>query len=57
MPIMLPSLSLNHAARVVPVVAMPLWVLRPGKSYSSNTTPRDCGSLTSASMSLVAKPI
>ena len=31
---MLPSLSLNHAARVGPVVAMPLWVLRLGKSCS-----------------------
>ena len=40
MPIMFPSLSLNHAARVGPVVAMPLWVLRLGKSYSSNTTAR-----------------
>jgi hypothetical protein len=31
MPIMLPSLSLNHAARVGPVVAMPLSVFEAGK--------------------------
>ncbi len=38
-PIRLPSLSLNQAARFGPTEAIPSTVLKPGKSYSSNTTP------------------
>jgi hypothetical protein len=48
---MFPSESLNHAVFAPPPVAMPLTVLIPGASYSSNTTPLDFSSATSFSTS------
>src|SRR5207245_10022698 len=39
--IRLPSESLNHATLFPPRSAMPLTVLSPGVSYSSNLTPLD----------------
>ena len=48
---MLPSLSLNHAVFAPPPVAMLFFILIPGMSYSSNTTPRALSTATSASTS------
>ncbi len=49
---MLPSLSLNHAARpIVGIEAIPSFEVTPGMSYCSNETPLLLRSLTSASMS------
>src|SRR2546429_44877 len=48
---MLPSLSLNHAVFAPPPVAMLFFILIPGMSYSSNTTPRALSAATSASTS------
>src|SRR5215217_6232411 len=59
----LPSLSLNQAALLKRLSslsltsAMPLTVLKPGKSYSSNTTPRPRSHSTVASMSSTSHPI
>ena len=39
MTIRLPSESLNYASFEAPMLAMPLTVLSPGVSYSSNLTP------------------
>src|SRR6266540_1265088 len=48
---MFPSLSLNHAVFAPPPVAMLFFILIPGMSYSSKTTPRAFSSATSASTS------
>src|SRR6476661_7158207 len=55
---MLPSLSRNQAA-VLPSgrVAMPPSVFRPGKSYSSKTTPAARSSATVAGTSVTVQPI
>ena len=42
-PIRLPSLSLNQAARFGPTGAIPSTVRNPGRSYSSKTMPRGPG--------------
>src|SRR5882672_1640515 len=52
---MFPSLSLNHAVFAPPPVAMLFFILIPGMSYSSNTTPRAFSSATSASTSLTCQ--
>ena len=49
--------GLNQAARFGPTPAMPSTVLKPGRSYSSKTTPLDLASATSASRSVVVNPI
>src|SRR5258705_5000062 len=46
-----PSVSLNQAVFAPPPVAMLFFILIPGMSYSSNTTPRALSSATSASTS------
>jgi hypothetical protein len=46
-----PSVSLNQAVFAPPPVAMPFFMDTPGRSYSSNFTPRAFSSLTSASTS------
>ena len=48
-------MSLNQAVFAPPALAMPLTVLIPGMSYSSNTTPRDLSSATSAATSSTAQ--
>jgi hypothetical protein len=53
----LPSLSLNQAALWSITQAMLVALSKPGKSYSSNRTPRCFRSRTSATMSATLKRI
>jgi hypothetical protein len=53
----LPSLSLNHAALWSITQAMLVALSKPGKSISSNYTPRSFSARTSASMSTTLKRI